>query len=106
MTISRKSGTALPALPSGSNLGIVIGLVVLAAALVFSAVLLYKRTHSTVLAGDEPEDPKVTPVAESPESIMDAILALDDQYKEGKIPEEPYRNRRNELKNRLREAKG
>jgi hypothetical protein len=33
---------------------------------------------------------------------MDAIIALDDQYKEGRLPEEAYRARRDELKEKLR----
>jgi hypothetical protein len=34
---------------------------------------------------------------------MDAILALDDLYQAGKLPEEAYRQRRAELKARLKE---
>ena len=33
---------------------------------------------------------------------MDAILALDDLYKEGQLPEEAYNQRRAELKERLK----
>ena len=41
--------------------------------------------------------------SESSDAVMDAILALDDLYKEGKLPEEAYLERRNELKTRLKE---
>ncbi len=34
---------------------------------------------------------------------MDAILALDDLYKDGKLPEDAYLERRAELKQRLKE---
>ena len=34
---------------------------------------------------------------------MDAILAVDDLYKEGKLPEEAYLKRRMELKDRLKD---
>jgi hypothetical protein len=34
---------------------------------------------------------------------MDAIIALDDMYQAGELPEEAYRERRAELKARLRE---
>ena len=41
--------------------------------------------------------------SESPEDIMDAIIALDDLYKAGDLPEAAYRSRRAELKERLEE---
>jgi hypothetical protein len=37
---------------------------------------------------------------------MDAILALDDLYQEGKLPEEAYLQRRSELKARLERELG
>lgn len=37
------------------------------------------------------------------EEIMDAIIALDDKFKEGEIAEEAYRTRRDELKSRLKD---
>jgi hypothetical protein len=37
---------------------------------------------------------------------MDAILALDDLYQDGQLPEEAYTRRRAELKARLAELKG
>ena len=42
-------------------------------------------------------------VADKSEDVMDAILALDDLYKEGQLPEEAYLERRRELKARLKE---
>ena len=38
------------------------------------------------------------------ETAMDAILALDDLYKEGQLPEEAYLKRRAELKAHLQGA--
>ncbi len=38
------------------------------------------------------------------ESIMDAIIALDDQYKDGGISKEAYEARRTELKDRLKRS--
>jgi hypothetical protein len=35
---------------------------------------------------------------------MDAILALDDQYQSGELPDAAYQQRRAELKEQLREA--
>ena len=39
---------------------------------------------------------------ETVEDLMDAIIALDDRYKAGDLPEEAYLSRRDELKERLR----
>jgi len=35
------------------------------------------------------------------ESVLDAIIALDDLHKDGKISDEAYQKRRNELKSKL-----
>jgi hypothetical protein len=45
-------------------------------------------------------------VSENEETLMDAILALDDLYRAGELGEEAYRQRRAELKARLRELLG
>jgi mono/diheme cytochrome c family protein len=39
---------------------------------------------------------------EDPESLMDAIIALDDLHRAGKIPDEAYQQRRSELKDALK----
>jgi hypothetical protein len=39
---------------------------------------------------------------DDPESIMDAIIALDDLHRAGKLSDEAYQRRRNELKNALK----
>ena len=39
---------------------------------------------------------------EDPESLMDAIIALDDLHRAGKISDEAYQQRRNELKDALK----
>jgi hypothetical protein len=38
---------------------------------------------------------------EEREALMDAIIALDDMYQAGELPEEAYRERRAELKEKL-----
>ena len=43
---------------------------------------------------------------ETPEDVMDAIIALDDLYQAGKLPKEAYEQRRTELKARLATLKG
>lgn len=39
---------------------------------------------------------------DDPDAIMDSIIALDDLYREGKLPEDAYNKRRNELKDALK----
>jgi len=41
--------------------------------------------------------------SESAESLMDAIIALDDLSRSGELPEEAYQQRRAELKAKLKE---
>jgi hypothetical protein len=48
------------------------------------------------------EDVDEDALGDDRESIMDAIIALDDQYKAGDISQEAYENRRAELKERLK----
>jgi hypothetical protein len=40
------------------------------------------------------------------ETLLDAILALDDQFQTGELSEEAYRRRRAELKARLKDKLG
>ena len=42
---------------------------------------------------------------DSPEEVMDAILALDDLHRAGKIQDQPYRKRRDDLKEILRQIR-
>jgi len=50
--------------------------------------------------GDEEDDDEF----DNPESLMDAIIALDDLHRAGKLPDEAYQKRRDELKNKLKVA--
>jgi hypothetical protein len=43
---------------------------------------------------------------DSAESLMDAIIALDDLYQAGQLPEEAYQKRRDEMKARLKDILG
>ena len=67
---------------------------------------------TTAMAGDLPSfaervsrakeiEPQESPVMESEESLVDAILALDDLHRAGKLPDEAYQIRRAELKQQL-----
>ena len=83
-------------MPTGARRNLALGLVALGLALIVAAVVLTRRNR---LAAVE-EAPSAE--YEDPEMLMDAILALDDLYKQGKLDEEAYHKRRAELKARLK----
>ena len=105
LTISgRASGDSLV---SGleSNTGLLIGTGALGLVLIAAGVWLYQRSRTQT---DEREDADKADTSRDPspdedaDTLMDAILALDDLYKEGQLPEEAYHQRRAELKERLK----
>ena len=70
--------------------------------LVVAGVWIYLRNRPE--PEDDQEDENATGRLrrqKAPNSIMDAILALDDLYQDGKLPEDAYLQRRAELKRRL-----
>jgi mono/diheme cytochrome c family protein len=87
---------------AGRNTNLIIGLGVLGLVLLMAGVWMYLRNRSPEPAL-QPILQKEKTFDESPENLMDAILALDDLYKDGKLPEEAYLERRAELKQRLKE---
>ena len=87
---------------------LLIGLAALGLALVIGGVWLYQRSRKL---GDETSDTPAkadAPVVseETSDELMDAILALDDLYQSGNLPEEAYLERRGELKARLQQLLG
>jgi mono/diheme cytochrome c family protein len=101
MTITGKPAANSPGLAASSQTSLVIGLVALGITLIAAGVWLYRRSRRD----DEDDEPQAeAPAAlDSAETVMDAIIALDDLYREGGLPEEAYRQRRAELKERLSE---
>lgn len=87
-----------------SGQSVAIGLGSLGLVLVGIGVWLYLRNkRSPALILDSEEMPEAIPPAEAEdaESLMDAIIALDDQYQAGELPEDAYLQRRAEFKDRL-----
>ncbi|MBL8050714.1 MAG: hypothetical protein JNM46_05780, partial [Anaerolineales bacterium] len=76
------------------NQNFVFGIGALGAALIFAGVWMY-------LGNKNKEDVEEDEFDDS-ESIMDAIIALDDLHKDGKISDDAYQKRRNELKSKLK----
>lgn len=101
MVVTKQSSNPLPTISSSSAMGIGLGLGVLAVTLILAGAWLYYRNKNQPVISEE--DKPASDPSDTQESVMDAILALDDLYKDGQIPEEPYRKRRQELKDRLRE---
>ncbi|MCK4726946.1 MAG: hypothetical protein KAT29_14140, partial [Anaerolineales bacterium] len=109
LAISGKLSGGGVSLSSGSTTSVIIGLAAFGFALIVAGVWLYQRSRTsngeraedieppTAIAGDTPE-------TESAETLMDAIIALDDLHKEGELPEDAYLKRRAELKARLRKV--
>ena len=81
------------------------GLGALGLVLIGAGAFLYSRNRRSTAEEDDYEtgSPIGEPLSENSETLMEAILALDDLYKAGQLPEDAYRTRRAELKRRLRE---
>jgi hypothetical protein len=94
---------------TGTMQNLAIGLGVFGFALVVGALWLYRRNQiriktQTVSDGVDMASP-LTELDAYPEdegTLMDAIIALDDQFRAGNLPEEAYLERRAVLKEKLR----
>jgi len=97
MTVSGKAGKLLTSSKRGS---LVIGLGSLGLVLILLGLWIYWRNKKENESGPLKVVDGVPPVEkeESPESLMDAILAIDDLYQAGELPENAYLERRTELK--------
>ena len=85
-----------------------IGLAALGLVLIGAGIWLYLRSQrdydeDDFIDGDDEKTTSVNDIPDDPEALMDAIIALDDLYQAGELPEEAYRKRRGVLKEGLRE---
>jgi mono/diheme cytochrome c family protein len=105
LTLTGRPSSGSPGLAASSQTNLFIGLSVFGVALIVAGVWLYRRTRtSSVPAGEEEAlFPSDSAASESAENLMDAIIALDDLYRSGELPEEAYQQRRAELKAKLKE---
>ncbi|NCP86168.1 MAG: hypothetical protein CO094_10485 [Anaerolineae bacterium CG_4_9_14_3_um_filter_57_17] len=81
-----------------STQGILIGVAVLGIVLIAAGAYLFWRDRRRQLEEESP----LTEDQQSEDEILDAIIALEDQFKAGNISEEAYRARREELKAKLK----
>lgn len=99
-----KTGATTGATTDSSQTNLVIGLVIFGAALILAGLFFFLRGRSNQDEMNEEIDPNETDaLGNDPDRLMDAITALDDQYKAGTLSEEAYQRRRAELKTRLKE---
>ena len=84
---------------SDSRQGLLIGVAALGAVLILAGAWMYLRERSRPDDEDEADDEDEI---ESEEDLLDAIIALDDLHRSGKISDEAYQTRRAELKARLK----
>jgi hypothetical protein len=101
---SGSGGTNL--VTGGSLMTLEIGLVVFALVVGLATLWMIrmqrrasKNRLATAAAGAESQGDE--PETEDADTLIDAIIALDDLYQAGKLPEQAYRARRAELKARL-----
>lgn len=94
------SSAAAPAAPT-SNRNLLLGAGALGVALILGGVWMYLRDRqgdkNAIAEDEEGQD------FESSDEVIDAIIALDDLHRAGKISDEAYQNRRAELKDVLKE---
>jgi mono/diheme cytochrome c family protein len=98
------SGGTGAAADAGPSNPLYLGIGAFALALAGGGFWLYSRRKALKPVGvgeGEPHDIVIEEPGESSDTILDAILALDDLHGSGKLPEAAYQERRAELKARL-----
>lgn len=90
---------------SNNTTGLIIGLAAFGLVLVGVGIWVFRRNSIGNGTADQEMDyaDESQPVEYAdPDTIMDAIIALDDLYADGELPEDAYLQRRAELKEQLR----
>ncbi len=96
-----KAATTTSTATGSTSRSLLIGAGGLGVTLILLGVYLFWRDRQ---AGPRTDDDEESEAAiETAQDALDAIIALDDQFRAGTISEENYRHRRSELKARLKE---
>ena len=96
LSLSTKKSFQL-SLTENSSANLAVGLAIFALVLIGAGVWLYRKKDDS--AQGNLEDGVSS---DSVDSLLDAIVALDDLFQEGELPEEAYKQRRNDLIERLK----
>ena len=99
LSITGQYGNNNVSLTGGNKNSLMVGLSVFGLAFIIAGIWLYRHTRLEEMNEDE-ENAIATP--ETEEAVMDAIIALDDLYQVGGLPQDAYRQRRTELKEKLK----
>jgi len=98
-----QAGSA-PITATGTNTGLIIGVVAFVVALGLGGFWLYRQRQKTA-HNVLPPASLDAPIAETTEDLLDQIVALDDLYNAGQFPDDAYQERREALKEQLRKLK-
>ena len=93
--------TSTASAPLSQNQTLLIGAGALGAAMILAGVWLYLRDRNRSMEEEEEEEDENE--FDSAEEVMDAIIALDELHRAGKLEDEAYQKRRAELKEFLKE---
>lgn len=107
--ISGRPRTGGIGLTLGSHSNLLIGLFAFGITLILAGGWLYLRSRNgrTAEGGqEEAEEEYIVDDGEEVDMLLDAILALDDQFKAGELREDAYLKRRAELKAQIKEKMG
>ena len=100
LTFSGTPKAASSSTSTSSNNSLLIGAAGLGLALILAGAWMYLRDRNRADEDDEEDDDENE--FESPEDVMDAIIALDDLHRAKKISDDSYQKRRAELKEILK----
>jgi mono/diheme cytochrome c family protein len=100
------AGGAAAFLTGGSSGNLLIGLGALGIVLILAGVWVFWRGRPAASGDEKQAEARGAAQLDNPDVIMDAILALDDLYQDGELPEDAYLQRRAELKARLKDVTG
>jgi mono/diheme cytochrome c family protein len=101
MTVSGRAAPG-PSISSGPVGNMILGASMFAL-VVIAAIFWLRQQRRQLVPAAGVSKPVEEP--EAVESLLDAILALDDLYRSGELPLEAYKQRRTQLKERLRIAR-
>jgi mono/diheme cytochrome c family protein len=98
--------SAPPVVGTDVSRNLIIGIGSLGLALIVVAVLLFVHSGRRAPMRARTSSIKAKPGSMNRDEIIEAIIALDDQHNAGKIAQDAYLRRRNELKERYQKADG